>query len=148
MAIPTNTQVYGGLITRYPKNIVNLKLEKDIGLKYPIEETPLRGYFTKSTGLDLIKSNLSQMIKTEPGERFMLPEYGCGLKKYLMEPLDQVLFDEIKTTVYNSINKYFSKVSLSKLQVFESGENSIKVELFCQLRTESIVKFNLNVEIQ
>lgn len=148
MAIPTNTQIYGKVVQRYPKNIINLRLEKETGLSYPIQELPLRGYFTKSTGLDLLRSNLSQMIRTEPGERFMLPDYGCGLKKYLMEPLDQVLFDEIKNSVYESINKYFEKVSISKLQVFETGDNSIKVELFCQLRTESIVKFNFSVEIQ
>lgn len=148
MAIPSNTQVYGKVVQSVPKNILTLKLDKDVGIGYPIPENPYRGYFSRLAGLELLKSNLRQFIKTERGERFMRPDYGCNLRRYLMEPLDDTLFNEVKTEIYESVSKYFSKVSISKLQVLEQGDNGMRVELFCNLRTEEMVKFNTQIEIQ
>lgn len=78
----------------------------------------------------------------------MKPDYGCNLRRYLMEPLDEVLFDLVRTEVYESVTKYFDEVTISKLQVFEQGDNSMRVELSCNLKTEELVKFNTQIEIQ
>lgn len=148
MATPTNTLVYGKKISGPPKNLLTTKLNKDIGLGYPFEVNPYKGYFFKQAGIELLKSNLTQFLKTERGERFMKPDFGCNLRKYLMEPLDSTLFNEVKTEIYESVNKYFDKLSISKLQVFERGDNGMNVELFCSLKTEELVKFNTQIQIQ
>jgi phage baseplate assembly protein W len=36
--------------------------------------------------MDLIRQSVTTILDTEPGERVMLPSFGCGLRRYLMEP--------------------------------------------------------------
>lgn len=147
MTLSDNITVYGKTIPPKPRNIVNLKLQKNTGFKYPLEADPSRGYFSKETGLALVKNNLRNLLRTEPGERFMLPQYGCGLRKYLMEPLDEVTFSQVRDTIKNSIYKYLSKVSILKLSVFEQSDATIKVNLVCNLKDTEIINFNFNFDI-
>ncbi len=37
-------------------------------------------------GMELIRQSVATILDTEPGERIMLPAFGCGLRRYLMEP--------------------------------------------------------------
>jgi phage baseplate assembly protein W len=141
-------------VTRYgtvaPPIIQNATVLKDpvlIGLRYPIPSDPKNGYFSKSTNLDLVKSNLSSLLRTERGERFMRPDYGCNLRKFLMEPLDEVTFSTIKEEVMTSIRRYLSTVSVGKLQVFETRSGQLKVNLFCSIRDTLATAFNIGVRI-
>ncbi len=124
-----------------------LKTPKLTGLKYPIASSPTNGYFSKSTNLDLIKSNLSSLLKTERGERFMRPDFGCNLQKFLMEPLDETTFTMIKEEVAISIRKYLQTVSLGKIQVFETRGGQLKVNLFCSLKDAISSAFSIGVRI-
>lgn len=147
MTLSDTINVYGKTLPPKSRNTVNLKLQKTTGFKYPIETDPSRGFFSKQTGIDLIRNNLKQLLRTEPGERFMLPNYGCSLRRYLMEPLDQTTFSEIRDTIKNSIYKYLSKVSIIKLGVFETQSAQIKVDLFCTYNDSEAVNFDVNFKI-
>jgi phage baseplate assembly protein W len=37
-------------------------------------------------GNELVRQSIETILDTEPGERIMLPSFGCGLRRYLMEP--------------------------------------------------------------
>jgi phage baseplate assembly protein W len=147
MAIPSLTNIYGKIVTPQVKSSISGKIEKLIGFKYPIVNTPSNGYFSKQSGVALLKSNLRQLIRTERGERFMLPNYGCGLKQYLMEPLDETTFNEVKTKIVESINTYLSNIEISKLQVFETRSGIMNVKLYCNLRDEENFRFDTEVNV-
>jgi phage baseplate assembly protein W len=36
--------------------------------------------------MDLVRQSIETILDTEPGERIMLPGFGCGLRRYLMAP--------------------------------------------------------------
>jgi phage baseplate assembly protein W len=147
MAIPNQTSVYGKIIPPSSKNTVTLKVAKEIGFKYPFQSSPKKGYFSKSSGLELIKSNLIQLIKTSKGERFMLPEYGCNLRNYLMEPLDETTFNEVKIQIQESVARYLKQVSILKLQVFETDTSLMNVKLVCGIRNEDLVNFEVGINV-
>lgn len=147
MSLPTTTTIHGKLLSNVSKNVSTSKINKLLGFKYPIEENPSRGYFSKSTGLDLIKNNVRILLKTMRGERFMLPDYGCNLKYYLLEPLDNTLMDTIKNDVLESISKYLSNVSVLKLQVSETRSGALSVNLVCGLRDNDLVRFESGVKV-
>jgi len=147
MTISNSINVYGKSIPPQVKNTINLKLKKNVGFKYPIEVNPIRGYFTKDIGLNLIKNNLSTLLKTEPGERFMLPQYGCSLRKYLMEPLDEFTFSQVRDTIKNSIYRYLSKVTISGLKINELPSGQMKINLFCTTNDADMVNFDFNFEL-
>jgi Bacteriophage baseplate protein W len=45
-----------------------------------------KGAITEVGGMELIRQSIMIILDTEPGERIMLPSFGCGLRRYLMEP--------------------------------------------------------------
>lgn len=147
MTTSDNVNIYGKVLSQRANNTVNLKIKKNIGFKYPIEKDGSRGYFSKETGLNLIKSNLLQLLKTEPGERFMLPNYGCNLKRFLMEPMDEITFSQVRDTILTSISRYLSKISVSALQIFETETSQLMVLLNCTLNDEQVVTFEFNFNL-
>ncbi|MAP53753.1 MAG: hypothetical protein CL605_02505 [Altibacter sp.] len=133
-----------------PKKVLDsttLQSPKLTGLGYPIETSPTNGYFSKSSDLKLIKSNLKTLIRTERGERFMRPDYGCNLRKFLMEPLDDTTFSLIKEEVVTSIRRYLRTVSMNKIQVFETRGGQLRVNLFCAVRNARASAFDVGVRI-
>jgi len=147
MSLPDNISIYGKITPPLPKNFITLKLDKEIGFRYPIQNPPLRGYFCRMSGMELYRANLRHLIRTSKGERFMLPDYGCDLREYLMEPLDSSTFNEIKNDIYTSINKYLQKISISKLQVFDDQINKLTVKLFCEVKNELFSNFELEITV-
>jgi uncharacterized protein len=147
MPISNNVTQYGTVAPGVIQKATVLKDPRLQGLNYPIPTNPKNGYFSKNTNLDLIKSNLRSLIRTERGERFMRPDYGCNLRKFLMEPLDEVTFSLIKEEIVTSIRRYLSTVSIGKVQVFETRTSQLKVNLFCSVRDAVSTAFNIGVRI-
>src|SRR6266581_1900067 len=56
------------------------------GLGFPIRPDPSTGKMPATEGMALVRQSIGQILDTEPGERIMLPAFGCGLRRYLMEP--------------------------------------------------------------
>jgi Bacteriophage baseplate protein W len=54
------------------------------GLRFPVQ--PVNGVLGYLSGMELIRQSVETILDTEPGERIMLPAFGCGLRRYLMEP--------------------------------------------------------------
>jgi len=152
MSLPTTTTVYGEITPQSSKSLVVSKVKERIGFKYPLELTPSRGYFSKYVGEPLLKSMIRSLLRTQRGERFMLPKYGCNLKKFLMEPLDKVTFSMIQKEVHESIINYLKIIDLKKIRVFESGSTTglykiLNVKLNCELRADNNLNFDVNIKV-
>lgn len=150
MVLNENTNLYGVESSNPSKFIIRSKSDKKFGLKFPVTYD---SFLKKSSELDLIKSNLRQLLLTRKGERVMLPNFGTSLKDYLMEPLDQVLFSSIRREISNSIYLYAKDVELQKIQVFPlesgtfSGGHALRVIIYCALKENKDIQFDVKVEI-
>jgi len=149
----TVTQI-GKTLSPSQKEEISSRSRKIIGIQYPIGKLPVnRGYFSKETGISLVKSMLKQALLTEKGERVMLPNFGCGLKKYLFEPIDEATFLEIKSNIITTITKYTPGVEILKLNLNSldsyglEGLQAIKIILTCKLRNveDSLFEFGLDI---
>jgi len=54
------------------------------GVQFPL--LPVNGALGFLSGMELIRQSVEIILDTEPGERIMLPAFGCGLRRYLMQP--------------------------------------------------------------
>ena len=104
-----------------------------IGRKYYTPQLPLsRGksfdYEYIDTTIDLVRQNFKNLLLTNPGERVMDPEFGIGARTYLFESMDFVK-SELPNRVRNQILKYMPFVTLKKVQVRESGDDSLIVSI-------------------
>tara|TARA_R100001509_G_C4864433_1_gene214564 strand:- start:263 stop:709 length:447 start_codon:yes stop_codon:yes gene_type:complete len=148
MALPDTTNVYGNIPSKKHIQEVTAKESSIQGFNYPLEVNPGSGYFSKSTGLKLVKNMIKTFLRTNRGERFMLPDYGADLSKYLMEPLDETTFRLIRDEVGLSVKKYLGELTkTNKLQVFETRDGNLLVKLFLSLRDADSNGFNIEVRI-
>ena len=56
------------------------------GLRFPITPPAEGGPMPTVAGMDRVRQSIETILDTEPGERIMLPTFGCGLRRYLMQP--------------------------------------------------------------
>ena len=153
MAANQTVNVYGQIPPRYIKQTPAAKRQEVYGLEFPLGSTSNGGFFSKKTGVSMIKDSVKQLLQTERGERLMLPNFGCNLRKYLFQPLDESTFESIKREIQISFSKYIVGARISKLAVFPlgavgpAGGNSLKVVLSLKLDSADLETFDVEVNI-
>jgi hypothetical protein len=153
MVNSTNSTLYGVAPSKVPQQDIKKTKDTANGMRFPIGLNTDGGYIKKSSGLQLIKDNLRQLLLTNRGERVMLPNFGTNIKKYLMEPLDQVLLNQVRSEILDSINAYARNIQVLKIQVipgderFAGGGNYLIINLFCALREQEEITFDVKVDL-
>ena len=155
MAANTVIRRYGRRPTKYEEQAPRAKRQEVYGLTFPLglnKETG--GFFKKNSGREMIRQAVAQLLKTERGERVMLPNFGCNLRKYLFQPITEELFDNIKNTIYVSFSNYIVGATLRDIKVSETGEydaaggSQIRVVLSVTLDTDDLEVFDIEAKIQ
>jgi len=88
-------------------------------MPYPITRHPL-GLLRTQRGVAQIKSDLLALLLTEPGERVMLPSFGTPLKRFMFEPNDPSLLDNVRNTIVESIRSWEPRIQVTDIQVTNS----------------------------
>jgi len=149
MGIVQNTELFGVPSKQFnTRSSISKKIEV-YGLCYPLDKNKQKkGYLNKVTGKDLVKGAIIQLLKTERGERVMNPDFGCTLRRFLFEPLDETLFQAIKQEIIYSFNTYILGAKILKINVSSGPENSeINVVLTVQLLSEQLTIFDVPITI-
>lgn len=150
MAINNNVTIRGVTPSNATTNSITSKSFRSYGLQFPIGETTNAGYFSKISDINLIRKNLRQLLETERGERFMLPDYGTNIKKYLFEPKDPILFNQIKREIAETFEKYAADVRLLNIQVRATNKSvagGLEIKLYCAMTTDRASPFEVNLEV-
>jgi len=117
----TSTNVYGILPMDVTKDeVLNAVEGSDIfGVRYPLfdKTTDSNAIFEKTKGLELLKSQLRQFVRTERGDRVMLPNFGLSLRRFLFEPITEDLVLAIKKEVIFGLASYVPEARILNLQV-------------------------------
>jgi len=96
---------------------------KFLGVPYPITRHP-RGFLRSSFGIDQIKSDLLQLLLTNPGERVMLPTYGTPLKTLIFEQNDAHVESAAREMIINSINQWEPRITVQQIEVSSTVDQS------------------------
>jgi phage baseplate assembly protein W len=153
MAANTTTNLYGKVQETYNIQAVKSQRKAVYGLDFPLGSNATGGIFSKSSGLNMIKNSVHQLLLTERGERVMLPNYGCNLRKYLFQPLDETTFQSIRREIEVSFRNYIVGAKIAKLGVFPTGDagpaggNSLQVVLTLKLDNSDLQMFDVGVTI-
>lgn len=153
MAANLTSNLYGTVQGRYNSLPVKGQRKEIFGLKFPLGSAPYGGIFSKSSGINMIKESVTQLLLTERGERIMLPNYGCNLRRYLFQPLDETTFQSIRNEIETSFSNYIVGAKITKLAVFPTGEtgpaggNSLQVILSLKLDKSDLEIFDVGVTV-
>lgn len=74
------------------------------------------------SGIEDIRSSLEILLSTRPGERVMLPSYGCQLDELLFEPLTTTMKTYIKDLIQTAILYHEPRIDVNKIELVDTGE--------------------------
>ena len=125
-------------------NPLDLQKNIAIGVSLPFNKPFTSTYTTK----DQIKSNLVNLLLTDIGERVMNPNFGCNLKRYLFENINDVNAERVKNAVLSSVGYYIPEITVTSIAVTPNTDyNSIDISVnyilnISQTPDEITVQFN------
>tara|TARA_Y100000385_G_C12988305_1_gene591666 strand:+ start:627 stop:1049 length:423 start_codon:yes stop_codon:yes gene_type:complete len=124
--------------------------QKAVGMAYPFSSFAISGSATpfKSnyTTKEQIKSNLIVFLITNPGERFLNPDYGGGLSEVLFEQLTDDTYDILYKKISDSLKNHFPNVFLKNLEILENPDgNEVKIVMsYTVFNNEDTLEITLN----
>ncbi len=151
----STTSYYGADYTPTTKDFISDKRQGGLGLAFPLGiRRNTGGFFSNSTGISKVRMALHQILLTERGERVMLPKFGCNLKKFLFQPLDQRTFTAIKEEILHSCHNYLDGATVRKISILSGGDvggvgtSELRIILLLQMNDEQQTVFTEEITIQ
>jgi uncharacterized protein len=95
------------------------------GLGFPIRPDPSTGRIPAAEGMALVRQSIGQILDTEPGERIMLPTFGCGLRRYLMEPNTLTTRSAMERDIEDALNRWEPRIQLTNVAVTPDKDPSL-----------------------
>ena len=97
-------------------------------LAFPFRLTAAGG--TATTDLDdAIRGRIEQVLFTAPGERVMLPEFGCGVRDLVFQGNTEVLAAATEFQVAKSLQTFLGHLVMVNGVHVESEEESLRIEV-------------------
>lgn len=112
-----------------------MSLLDDLGAGAPFPLTPTDGQVPLLSGPEKIRQAILLILETEPGERIMRPEFGCGLRRFLMEPNNDATAARLRTTIEDALKRWEPRIELTEVGV-AAGEDP--AELLVTIRYRHI----------
>ena len=109
-------------------NPLDLQKNITIGVSLPFNANGVfnNTYSTK----DQIKSNLINLLLTDPGERIMNPLFGAGLRRTLFENINDVNSELIQNQIITAVNTFVPEVELLEIVIEPlTDENTLNISI-------------------
>ncbi|ODS25051.1 baseplate assembly protein [Candidatus Endobugula sertula] len=78
-----------------------------------------------ANGPDKVRQSIWLILETEPGERIMRPDFGCGLRCYLMKPNNSATRALIQKTVTRALVLWEPRIKLQDVVVTPGQDPSM-----------------------
>lgn len=95
------------------------------GLRFPLRPDPVTGALPTVSGMEIIRQSVETILDTEPGERVMLPAFGCGLRRYLMEPNTLTTRTAMREDIVVALGRWEPRIEVTNVAVTAGAEPSL-----------------------
>ena len=109
--------------------------KKVAGLSFPMSVSGVGGIFTSNEGIKSIRDGIIQLLLTARGERVMHPEFGTDVRRFVFEPNDPLLIDNLKQQISRSIEAYEPRVVVKRLKL-TPYDDVVKITLTMALKDD------------
>lgn len=113
------------------------------GWAFPIKPD-LNGRLTFLSGEEKIRQSIWIILGTAPGERQMLPEFGCGIHDLVFEPNTAALRGFVQTRVRDALTRWEPRINVIDVRVETPPEarNYLLIRVDYRIRSNNAF-FNL-----
>ena len=91
------------------------------GFKFPLRINS-RGGFSFSEAEQLIQESIWLILSTAPGERRMLPTFGCGIHNYVFAPNNATTRGTIAYQVRQALSRWEPRIDVLEVRVESTPE--------------------------
>jgi phage baseplate assembly protein W len=79
-------------------------------------------FYPTYTTQEAIKNNLIDFFLTEPGERYLNPAYGGGLRSFIFEQISSNTLETLQEDIQSKISRQFPNVQVSNLEILQDPD--------------------------
>ncbi len=120
----------------------------------PYTDVPFRiqpnavGDVGPTDALTAIRQSLFNILNTSPGQRIINPRFGCNVRQYLFEPLDEQTASRLGQTIKNAFINFEKRITVTKVNVIiDEDKQLFEVNVFYFIPSLS-VSDNVRIELQ
>ncbi len=109
------------------------------------------GRLAWSYGEENVRQCIRALLLTEPGERLMREEFGCGLRRFLFEPNTVTTRQLIRERVSQAIERWEPRVTVEEIQVEPDPVEARVVHLTILFRltaTRALKSLGLSLQLE
>jgi len=108
-----------------------------IGVSVPFDGIAV--FNSTYTTKDATRNNLINYLLTEPGEIYLDPSYGGGLRRFLFEQINRQNFDFLEADIQSKIASFFPNVVVTSLNISASPDkNQVFITINYSIRDTGI----------
>jgi uncharacterized protein len=108
------------------------------GWKFPIRPNP-RGGLSFSSAEQDIQEAIWIILSTAPGERQMLPQFGCGIHDFVFAPNSPATRGVLSHQVFEALNRWEPRINVVDVRVdsISAEENSLLIRVDYRIRANN-----------
>lgn len=108
------------------------------------------GRFVWSEGESNIRESIAVILKTEPGERVGVPDFGAGLARFLFEPNNAATHTRIQDAIDTALARWEQRVRVEAVDVAADpadAESALATITYRLVATEGRERISVNVPL-
>lgn len=105
------------------------------GWKFPFQFDPATGSVAMSEYEENIKENVSIILGTKPGERQMLPAFGCGIHEMMFAPATRATSQIIARMVQETLARWEPRIEVTSVSSWPEQGGRIRVHVEYKIRS-------------
>lgn len=114
------------------------------GWRFPFGFDPASGSITKSEYEQNIRESITLVLGTKPGERQMLPEFGCRVHELMFSPNTRATAALISHYVEEALTRWEPRITVTKVDAWSEVTGAVKVMVHYQVKsTEELQELSL-----
>lgn len=83
------------------------------------------GRLPQVAGPEKVRQSIFTILDTDPGERLMRPDFGCGLRRYLMQPNNPATRAAIQREIGQSLGRWEPRIQLIDVAVNPTDDRAL-----------------------
>lgn len=129
-------------------NPIDLETNVALGIDLPMTTDHGSGFKQNYLSIDQALANAKNLIRTEPGERIMLPQFGCGLRRTLFEQLTEEAVSALNARIIQNFATFLPYIFIKELIITpKPDENKLLVKLAISLSESGFDQRAILIEV-
>ena len=110
------------------------------GLAFPFHFDPATGRVATSEYEENIRQNISIILGTRPGERQMLPKFGCRVHELMFAPNTRTTAHVAARHVEDALRRWERRIEVEKVDASTDASGAIRVEVVYKIVSTGAVE--------